>query len=201
MKAVVFDIGNVLIKWDPHLAWLDEMGSREAVTTFLDRIDFYGCNLRADGGEEFHDLAAELNDPEDQTRLASYVARYAATVPDKIDGSWELLYRLKERGTPVHAITNWSAETWPEGTKVHPELDRVFGVTIISGREKLLKPQAEIFHLLCERAGLVPQDCIFVDDSPKNVEGARAVGMDAIHFTTPQALEIELLARGLLRST
>ncbi|MDA7966294.1 HAD family phosphatase [Ruegeria sp.] len=198
MKAVVFDIGNVLIKWDPHLAWLDEMGSREAVAVFLDRIDFYDRNLRADGGETFHDLAAELDSAEDQARLASYVLRYAATVPEKIDGSWDVLYRLKARGTPVHAITNWSAETWPEGIKLHPELNSVFGVTIVSGREKLLKPQAEIYHLLCERAGLAPQDCIFVDDSPKNVEGARATGMDAIHFTTPQALEAALIARGVM---
>ncbi|WP_209505307.1 MULTISPECIES: HAD family phosphatase [unclassified Ruegeria] len=198
MKAVIFDIGNVLIQWDPHLAWLDEMGSREAVAEFLTRIDFPKRNLRADGGEDFADLAAELEDADDQRRLSSYVERYAMTVPHKIEGTWRLLHRLKEQGTPVHAITNWSAETWPVGVGVHPELGEVFGVTVVSGQEKLLKPQPEIFRRLCDRADLSPQNCIFVDDSPRNVDGARAVGMDGIHFTSPQAFEVALTARGLL---
>jgi 2-haloacid dehalogenase len=198
MKAVVFDIGNVLIRWDPYLAWLDDLGSRSAVTEFLTRVAFFDRNLRADGGETFADLAAELNNVEDQRRLSAYVERYAATVPDKIEGTWQLLYRLKEQGRQVHAITNWSAETWPVGVSAHPELGEVFDVTVVSGQEKMLKPQPEIFHRLCERAGLTPQDCTFVDDMLKNVEGARAVGMDAIHFTTPQAFEAALNERDLL---
>ncbi|NOD77248.1 MULTISPECIES: HAD family phosphatase [unclassified Ruegeria] len=198
MKAVVFDIGNVLIRWDPHLAWLGEMGSREAVAEFLTRIDFQDRNLRADGGENFADLASELDDAEDRQRLSVYVERYAMTVPQKIEGTWQLLYRLKEQGTQVHAITNWSAETWPVGVGAHPELGDVFDVTIVSGQEKLLKPQPEIFHRLCERAGLAPENCIFIDDGLHNVDGARAVGMDGIHFTTPQALESALIERGLL---
>ncbi|NOD36734.1 MULTISPECIES: HAD family phosphatase [unclassified Ruegeria] len=198
MKAVVFDIGNVLIRWDPHLAWLHEMGSREAVAEFLTRIDFQDRNLRADGGENFADLASELDDVEDQRRLSVYVERYAMTVPQKIEGTWQLLYRLKEQGTQVHAITNWSAETWPVGVGAHPELGDVFGVTVVSGQEKLLKPQPEIFHRLCERAGLAPENCIFIDDGLHNVDGARAVGMDGIHFTTPQALESALTERGFL---
>ncbi|WP_050603054.1 HAD family phosphatase [Ruegeria sp. 6PALISEP08] len=198
MKAVVFDIGNVLIQWDPHLAWLDEMGSREAVAEFLTRIDFQDRNLRADGGENFTDLASELDDAEDRRRLGVYVERYAITVPHKIEGTWQVLYRLKEQGTPVHAITNWSAETWPVGVGAHPELGDVFGVTVVSGQERLLKPQPKIFHRLCERAGLAPENCIFIDDGLHNVEGARAVGMDGIHFTTPQALEGALIERGLL---
>ncbi|WP_171238927.1 HAD family phosphatase [Ruegeria sp. HKCCA5763] len=198
MKAVVFDIGNVLIRWDPHLAWLHEMGSREAVAEFLTRIDFQDRNLRADGGENFADLASELDDVEDQRRLSVYVERYAMTVPQKIEGTWQLLYRLKEQGTQVHAITNWSAETWPVGVGAHPELGDVFGVTVVSGQEKLLKPQPEIFHRLCERAGLAPENCIFIDDGLHNVDGARAVGMDGIHFTTPQALESALIERGFL---
>lgn len=198
MKTVVFDIGNVLVKWDPHLAWLDEMGSREAVAEFLTRIDFLERNLRADGGEMFADLSAELEDAEDRQRLSVYVERYAKTVPHKITGSWRLLYRLKEQGTPVHAITNWSAETWPVGVGAHPELGEVFGVTVVSGQEKLLKPQPEIFNLLCRRAGLSPENCIFIDDGLRNVEGACAVGMDGIHFTTPHALECALIERGIL---
>ncbi len=106
--------------------------------------------------------------------------------------------RLRGRGLEIHAITNWSAETWPAGVAAHPELGQAFGVTVVSGQEKMLKPDPRIFALLCERAGLLPQDCVFVDDSLKNVAGALGSGMDAIHFTSPEALEQALTERGLL---
>ncbi len=198
MKAVVFDIGGVLIDWQPHLAWADSLGSEAAAQAFLDRTDFLARNLRGDNGERFADLASELDDPEDQELFASYVERYALTVENPIHGTWEVLDRLKARGTPVHAITNWSAEKWPEGLKVHPRLGEVFGTVVVSGQEGVMKPDARIFRMLCDRASIAPQDCIFIDDGPHNVEGARAVGMDGIHFTTPRALELALAERGLL---
>jgi FMN phosphatase YigB (HAD superfamily) len=197
-SVVVFDIGGVLVDWQPHLAWMDAFGSREAVEAFMARIDFPALNHRADGGERFADLAAELDDPEDARLLAAYVARYPATVPRAIEGTWALLDRLTARGVPVHAITNWSAETWPRGLGVHPRLGTAFGVTVVSGREGVTKPDARIFRALCDRAGVAPADCLFIDDGPHNVEGARAVGMDAVCFTGAPALERDLAARGLL---
>ncbi|MBY6089558.1 HAD family hydrolase [Pseudooceanicola sp. 502str34] len=198
VKAVVFDIGGVLIEWDPHLAWLDQMGSREAVAAFLERVDFPARNLRGDGGETFADLAAEISDPEDSAHLAAYVAHYHKAVPAKIEGTWALLHRLKAAGVPVHGITNWSAETWPEGLTVHPELAEIFEVLVVSGQEKMLKPEARIFDLLCSRAGLEPGQCLFIDDALKNVQGAQAAGMDAVQFTDPATLERDLMERGLL---
>jgi len=195
---VVFDIGGVLIDWQPHLAWIDDLGSREAVDAFMERTDFKARNLRADSGERFADLAEELEDPSDRALLAKYVERYGRTVPGTIEGTWAILDRLKDQGTPVHAITNWSAETWPEGVKVHPRLGTVFDTLIVSGQEGMIKPDAAVFHLLCERAGITPGDCVFIDDGPHNVAGAKAVGMDGIHFTSPEALETELTERGLL---
>ena len=197
-SVVVFDIGGVLVEWQPHLAWLDELGSREAVEAFMARIDFPARNLRADSGARFADLAAELDDPDDRRLLASYVDRYPRTVPQAIDETWALLDRLTARGVPVHAITNWSAETWPRGLTVHPRLGTAFGVTVVSGQEGVVKPDARIFEILCERAGVAPEDCVFIDDGPHNAEGARAVGMEGIHFTSPAQLERDLTARGLL---
>ena len=197
-SVVVFDIGNVLVDWKPHLAWIDELGSVEAVDAFMARIDFPTRNLRADGGARFADLAAELDDPDDARRLASYVSRHGDTVRDPVPGTWELLDRLKARGVPLHAITNWSAETWPEGVKAHPRLAEVFGVTVVSGHEGIVKPDPAIFALLCERAYVKPADCLFIDDSPKNVEGARAAGWEAHHFTGSATLEADLTERGLL---
>jgi 2-haloacid dehalogenase len=198
MTAVIFDVGNVLLRWDPHLAFLPDLGDRTSVDAFFARTDFYARNLRADGGESFADLAAELPDPGDTALLAAYVDRYALTIPDPIEGSWALMDRLRANGHAIHAITNWSAETWPVGVAAHPRLGTSFGVTIVSGKEHMLKPDPRIFALLCDRAGVVPADCLFIDDSEKNILGARAAGMEAIHFTDPDALESALAGRGLL---
>jgi HAD superfamily hydrolase (TIGR01509 family) len=197
-SVVVFDIGGVLVDWQPHLAWLDEMGSRDAVEAFMARIDFRALNLRADAGERFADLAATLPDPADARRLAAYVDAYPKTVEHRIEGTWDILDRLRAQGTPVHAITNWSAETWPRGLLAQPRLAEVFGVTVVSGQEGMIKPDPRIFRLLCTRAGVAPQDCVFIDDGPHNVDGARATGMDGIHFTGPDALAAALSDRGLL---
>lgn len=196
--VVVFDIGGVLVDWQPHFAWMDELGSREAVEAFMDRIDFKVRNARADAGERFGPLAAEIADPDDQRRLADYVARYTSTVQAQIPGTWALVDRLRARDIPLHAITNWSAETWPEGLKAQPRLGEVFGVTIVSGQEGIAKPDTAIFELFCARAGVAPADCVFIDDGAHNVVGARAIGMDGIHFTDADALEAALIDRGLL---
>jgi 2-haloacid dehalogenase len=197
-KIVVFDLGGVLVHWDPVLVWLPELESEEAVRAFLDRVNFADKNLRADAGERFADLAAEIEDPEDRARLMGYVSNFARSVPTAIEGTWALVDRLRDRGVPLHAITNWSAETFPTGRAMHPRLDTAFGVTVVSGEEKLLKPDARIFDTLCRRAGVSAADCLFIDDSAKNVDGARAAGMDAVQFTTPEALEADLVQRGLL---
>lgn len=198
ITAIVFDIGNVLVRWDARLAFLPALGSTEQVDAFLDRIGFADLNLRGDAGETFADLAQEIADPADRALFASYLPSYALTIPETIAGTWALIPRLTAQGHQIHAITNWSAETWPIGVSTHPRLGDSFGVTVVSGQEKVLKPQARIYATLCERAGLRPEQCFFIDDSLKNVEGARAFGMQAHHFTDPGALEADLVARGLL---
>ena len=198
VRAVVFDIGGVLVDWRPELAWAEELGSEEAAHDFMARTDFKALNLRADGGERFADLAREVEDPEDAARIATYPARFTRTLNGAIEATWELLDALHARGIKTHAITNWSAETWPEGLKRHPRLGEVFETLIVSGREGMLKPTPQIFELFCSRAGVAPQDCLFTDDGAHNVAGAQAVGMDGIHFTGPGALHSGLKARGLI---
>ena len=113
-------------------------------------------------------------------------------------GTWEIAEALLARGVPLYAITNWSAETWPHAVALYPRLETIFNDIVVSGQVKQLKPAAAIYRLLMDRNGLEAKDCIFIDDSMANVEGARAVGMDAIHFTGAEALGRELAARGLL---
>lgn len=197
LTTVVFDIGGVLVDWQPHLAWVDELGETGA-RAFVDRIGFDKINLACDAGARFEDAADLLADPEDAALLRLYVERYTRTVPEKIVGAWDILHALSDRGTALHAITNWSAQTWPEGVKAHPELAQVFGTTIVSGELGVIKPSTEIYRLLCDRAEVNPQSCVFIDDGFHNCLGARAAGMDAIHFTGPQALRAALTERGLL---
>ncbi|MDA5558914.1 HAD family hydrolase [Shimia sp. MMG029] len=197
-SVVVFDIGGVLVDWQPHLAWADEFTTEAETQAFMARIDFFALNLRGDNGERFADMAQELEDPEDQRRLADYVPNYAKTVEGAVAGTWDVLDALKAKGVPVHAITNWSAETWPEGLKSHPRLGEVFGTLVVSGEEGMIKPDPRIFEMLCTRAGVAPEECVFIDDSPKNVDGAKAAGWDAIHFTGAEALRTALEQRGLL---
>lgn len=197
VDTVVFDIGAVLVDWQPELAWSDELGV-DGARDFMARIGFDKINLACDAGARFSEAAKDLADPQDAARLSQYVARYQKTVPRKIEGSWECLYDLKVRGIAVHAITNWSAETWPEGVKAHPELGEVFGTTIVSGEVGMIKPSLEIFRLMTERAGVEPGQCVFIDDGVHNCIGAKAAGMDAIHFTGAETLEAALVERGLL---
>ena len=195
--TVVFDIGGVLVDWQPHLAWVDDLGE-DGARAFLDRVGFDKINFACDGGARFGDAADLVEDAEDAARLSQYVVRYTRTVPDKISATWDILYRLQSRGVPLHAITNWSAETWPEGLKVHPELGSVFGTTVVSGEVGLLKPSAAIYRLLCELAEVPPERCVFIDDGLHNCLGAKAAGMDAIHFTNAESLQVQLTERGLL---
>lgn len=197
MKHVVFDIGAVLVDWDPALAWVDVLG-REETDAFLKRINFDKLNLACDAGATFAEAAALLDDPEDAARLAQYVERYTLTVPHKIQGTWDILYDLKAKGIRVFAITNWSAETWPEGCKIHRELAEVFETTVVSGQAGMIKPSVEIYRHFCTKAGVDAADCIFTDDGLHNCLGAKAAGMDAIHFTGPEALAASLKTRGLL---
>lgn len=198
MKNIVFDIGAVLINWDPALAFEDAFTSPAETEAFLTRIKFDKLNLAGDAGVPFEKLAETVADPGDAALLGEYVARYSRSVPSKIEGTWAILHALKDKGAPIHAITNWSAETWPEGVKAHPELGAVFETLIVSGEVGMIKPSVAIFQLFCERAGVAPGDCVFIDDGLHNVAGARAAGLDGIHFTTPEALRAALTDLGLL---
>ncbi|SDD35337.1 2-haloacid dehalogenase [Paracoccus isoporae] len=198
MKAVVFDIGNVLVRWDPVAAFEDDLGGRQQAEAFLRRIDFDARNLRADAGSSFADLAQELDDAGDHALLAAYPARFGRTIAETIDGSWALLDRLAGAGLEIHAITNWSAETWPEGAAVHPRLGTAFGTVIVSGELGMVKPDPAIFEFFCQHTGLAPQDCLFIDDKEENCAAAMRVGMQAEIFTAPDALEAALQRRGLL---
>ena len=200
MKNVIFDLGAVLIEWDPALAFADIFTNRDAAEAWLERIEFHSWNRFQDGGRSFDDgiSVARAGHGDEARHLAGYLDAYPLTIETPVPGTWEIAEALLARGVPLYAITNWSAETWPHALALYPRLETIFNDIVVSGQVKQLKPEPAIYRLLLDRNGLAAGDCVFIDDSIANVEGARAVGMDAIHFTGAEALSRELAARGLL---
>lgn len=199
-RNVIFDLGMVLIEWDPALAFADVFDTRDAAEDWMRQIGFDGWNRLQDGGRSFADgiAAAIAQHGELAQPLADYLAAFHLTIEKPVPGSWEILEQLHDADVPLYAITNWSADTWPAAVETYPRLTQVFRDILVSGQEGLLKPEAAIYETLLRRNGLVARDCIFIDDSLKNVEGARALGIDAIHFSTAEELRSMLAARGLL---
>ncbi|WP_199262104.1 HAD family hydrolase [Paracoccus binzhouensis] len=199
MKNVIFDLGGVLIDWDPALAFADVFTDRAAAEAWMARIDFPAWNRLQDGGRSFAEgLAAARAEHGDEARhLAGYLAGFPLTIEKTVPGSWEVAEALLARNLPLYAITNWAAETWPHALELHPRLGDLFRDILVSGQVGALKPAPAIFRLLMDRNGLAARDCIFIDDSPANVEGARVLGMDGILFTGAEALGVELARRGL----
>ena len=189
LDAVVFDIGNVLLEWDVRPVYRPLGLSDDEIAAFLERVNFFDWNLEQDRGRTFAEgvevLAADF--PADRALIARYDTHWTDSIRGPIGGTVDLLEDLVRQGVPVHAITNFSAEKFPGEVARWPFL-RQFGVTVVSGEEGLLKPDPAIYHLLLERAGLEPGRTVFIDDSETNVAGARAVGMQAVHFTSPSGL-------------
>ncbi|CAM3054487.1 2-haloacid dehalogenase [Paracoccus aminovorans] len=199
MKNVIFDLGGVLIEWDPALAFADVFTTRHQAEAWMDRIGFAAWNRLQDGGRSFAEglAAARADHGDDARHLAGYLAGFPVTIEKTVPGSWEIAEALLARDVPLYALTNWAAETWPHALDLHPRLGDLFRDILVSGQVGALKPMPAIYRLLMDRNRLEAGDCIFIDDSPANVEGARALGMDAILFTGAEALGVELARRGL----
>ncbi len=193
LDAVVFDIGNVLLEWDAARVYRPLGMSDDEIAAFFERVGFFDWNLEQDRGRTFAEgidvKAREC--PEDLPLLQRYDTHWMDSIVGPIQGTVDVLESLVDQGVPIHAITNFSAQKYPGEASRFAFLRR-FGVTVVSGEEKLVKPDPAIYHILLERTGLEPQRTLFIDDSPKNVEGAKAVGMHAHHFTGPSGLRAAL---------
>ncbi|MEM7423414.1 MAG: HAD-IA family hydrolase, partial [Pseudomonadota bacterium] len=128
--------------------------------------------------------------------IARYDSHWQDSIIGPIHGTVEIKQRLMDAGIPVYGITNFSSEKWP-AERARYDFLRDFRDIVVSGDIGIVKPDPAIYHALIERNGLDVSRSVFIDDSPKNVAGAEAVGMDAIHFTTPEALNVALRDRGL----
>ena len=197
--AVVFDLGNVLIDWDPHPAIAAAVGDEEAARFLAsDDFDFGAWNHEQDSGRAFEESeqAAVARVPHWREHILSYRANFDRSLIGEIAATVDVLRDLHAAGVRLLALTNWSAELFPVARGRFDFLD-LFEDILVSGEERLAKPDPRIFELLTERSGLPPGACVFVDDKPENVEAARAAGLDGIVFVDDGTLREQLRERGL----
>jgi 2-haloacid dehalogenase len=201
-SIVVFDLGGVLIDWDPrHLYRKLFAGDDAAMEYFLATVCTHEWNRRQDAGRSFAEGAQLLKaeHPDKAELIDAYYSRFDEMMAGPIAGSVEILADLRDRGTPLYGLTNWSAETYPAALKRFAFL-RWFRGILVSGDIQLVKPDPRIFALLIERFAVEPQRTVYIDDVEANVAAARPFGIHPIHFTTPARLREELVGLELLPS-
>lgn len=198
--TVIFDVGNVLIRWDARLLYRRLLPDEAAIEAFFAEVGFTDWNLDFDRGADWDAGVATLSarHPHRAELIAAFHARWQETVPGAVEGAEALLAELAARGVALYAITNFAGPKWAESVARFPFLGSSFRDVVVSGHEGVVKPDPEIFRRCLARNGLAAGTCVFVDDSPANVAGAAAVGLDAIRFTSVAALRPELARRGLL---
>jgi 2-haloacid dehalogenase len=199
IKAVVFDLGGVLIDWDPRYLYRKLLADEAAVEEFLATVCTPEWNAEQDRGRPFAEGVAELVErhPAHTAAIAAYFDRWEEMLGGEIGGTVELLTELRAAGMPLYALTNWSVETFAIARERFELLSWFDGV-VVSGEEEMIKPDPAIFRLLLDRFGLAPEATFYVDDSEPNVVAARALGLDAVRFTGPEQLRRELAARRAL---
>lgn len=200
---VIFDIGNVLIKWEPKNAFRHAFASDAQIDAFFAEIGFFDWNLAQDCGRSRDEGVAVIAEkwPHYRDLIDGYFDRFGDVVSERIEESWTILKELQSGGVRLFALTNWAKDTWPIGLAKHPDLQILFEDIVVSGLENVLKPERRIFDLLCSRNQIDQHDCLFIDDSATNVKGAIASGMQAHHFTSAAVLRADLIKRGLLSAT
>ena len=198
--AVVFDVGNVLYGWDPDSFLVRQIADDAERLRFIEDTDLYSWHDTLDGGRDFASAAAELSEtfPAYAEHIAAWGSRFGVTIRDPVPGVHAIVEALDARGVPLFAITNFSADFWAPFQAREADFFRRFRDIVVSGEEKLLKPDPAIYYLALDRFGLKPAEALFIDDRAINVEGALAVGMKAHLFTTAEDLRARLATEGLL---
>lgn len=196
--TVVFDIGNVLIQWDPRLLYRSIFQNEADADRFLAEVLPPEWNLEQDRGRSFAEGIAEAlaRRPDHREEILAWDTRWHEMVPGEVPGSVAILAALKEAGVPLYAITNFSSEKFAECEQRFPFLADSFIDVVVSAHERLVKPDPRIYQVLFSRNDLAPERTVFIDDSPANVAAARSAGMHAIHFTDAVSLKAALVEHG-----
>ncbi len=200
IKAIIFDFGGVLIGWDPRNLYSRYFpGQPQAMEEFLAEIKFMEWNAQQDKGRPFAEAVAlhSKQYPHRADLISAYHENWKESLTGAIGGTVEILQTLKRKGYPLYGLTNWSAETF---TVVRHEYEflNLLDDIVVSGDVKLIKPEPEIFELCLQRVGRPANQCLLIDDSEPNIVTARKLGMETVHFKSPEQLKKELQTRRIL---
>jgi FMN phosphatase YigB (HAD superfamily) len=197
-KGVIWDLGNVLIEWDPRAAVAAGVGEEEARRFFdADDFDFMAWNQVQDAGGSWADGldAVRRGHPHWERHVQAYRENFERSLGE-VPGTGDLVRELDDAGVPMWGLTNWSHELYPYAPRLYPILGLLEDV-VVSGTEGVAKPDPAIFELAVARTGLRAEDLVFVDDSEANVAAAIEAGLDGILFTGADDLRAQLHDRGL----
>jgi 2-haloacid dehalogenase len=197
--VIVYDLGGVLIDWNPRHLYRKLIEDEAAMEWFLAEVCHTAWNEEQDRGRSFAEAIEEAaaRHPDHRPLIAAYFERWAEMMAGEIEGAVAILEELRHAGHELHALTNWSAETFPHARERFAFLDW-FQTILVSADVGLIKPDPAIFQLLLERIGRTPAECLYIDDNPRNVAAAAALGFDAIAFHDAAQLRAELGRRSML---
>jgi len=190
---IVFDLGNVLIDWDPRHLYRKLLGNETEVEWFLENVCNDEWNIKHDKGQSFDKGISELSKlfPQYTDLIKNWFDRWEEMLGGPIENTVELLAELKKLGFPLYILSNWSAETYPKAEAIY-EFLKWFDGKIISGEVGKIKPDPEIFHILIDTYNLNPENSVFIDDKLINIEAANLIGFQGIHFKNAESLRNDL---------
>lgn len=201
-QAIIFDLGMVLIDWNPYHLYRQLFNSDDEIKTFLDTICTMDWNEEQDMGRSLAEGTELLVNqyPEHEANIRAYYSRWEEMLGGPIEGTLQIFNQLKaSEKYKLYALSNWSAETFGIAQARYDFLNEFDGV-VISGVEKMRKPFPEFYHLLLNRYQLKPEECLFIDDNLRNVLAAKQIGIDSIHFTAAPELKQQLIKRGVIEN-
>jgi 2-haloacid dehalogenase len=198
IKTVVFDIGGVLIDWNPRHMYRKIFKSEEEMEWFLSNICTYEWNVQQDGGKLFSEATAELSAryPEYSDKIALYYGRWEEMLGGELTDTVKIFNELKSAGMPVYALSNWSHEAFPAAYERFDFMKQFDGL-VVSGYEKILKPDHAIYRVLMSRYNVNPVESVYIDDNKANADAAAELGFHGIHFQSAEQLRQELRDLGL----
>jgi len=200
IKAIIFDFGGVLLKWDPrHLYQRYFPNDPESMERFFKEVDFTGWNAHQDRGRPFKEGVAVLSAqfPHYSHLIQAYREYWTDSITGMFDGTVEIMNQLKQKGYPIYGLSNWSTETFPLAREKYAFFNLLDEI-VLSGAVGHNKPEPEIYHIMLEKIGKPAQKCLFIDDSLPNIQQAQKMGFQTIHFTSPEQLSDELKSMKLL---
>lgn len=194
ITAIIFDFGNVFVKWDARALFKRYFPTPEAVDSFLQEICFSDWNSHQDAGRSFHEGISELSSrfPQYEEFIKAYDIFWEDSITETCAETIEIASELKKIGYELYLLTNFSAEKFPLMRKRFDFLN-LFDDLIISGEHRLIKPDPAIYHLTLKRINRNAEECLFIDDTLANITTANRLGFNTIHFKSPGQLKHELL--------